>query len=96
MNVKTLRNNILFRFKDPVKNGKFVEVTESGFYLGFQAVDSSQKAREAIALVVGPDVTDVKVGDTILIEPLKWTEEVQMGGERFWLTTESEVIGVLE
>lgn len=96
MNVKTLRNNILFRFKDTVKNGKFVEVTESGFYLGFQAIDSSQKPREGVVLVVGPDVTEVKVGDAILIEPLKWTEEVSMGGERFWLTTENEVIGVIE
>jgi co-chaperonin GroES (HSP10) len=95
MNVTTMRNNILFHFKDKVKDGKFVEVTESGLYLGFQAVDSSQKPREGIVLVVGPKCTDVKVGDTILIEPLKWTEETKFGGEKFWLTTEDNVIGIV-
>jgi co-chaperonin GroES (HSP10) len=96
MKVTTLRNNILFRFNDKVKDGKFVEVTESGLYLGFQHIDSGKKAREATVLVVGPNVTDVKVGDTILIEPLQWTEEVSMGGEKFWLTTEDKVIGIIE
>lgn len=95
MNVTTMRNNILFSFNDKVKDGKFVEVTASGIYMGFQAIDSSQKAREATALVVGPKCTDVKVGDTILIEPLQWTEELKMGGERFWLTTEDKVIGII-
>jgi co-chaperonin GroES (HSP10) len=96
MTLTTTKNNIIFRFLDPVNTkGEFVRAKTSfglEFLSGFE--NSAKQPRWVTVLAIGPEVKYVNVGDIILLPALRWTERVEFEGERFWKTNESEVVAV--
>lgn len=92
---KALGDSIVFQFEDNVRNGRFVDETPSGIFIGFNHDISAKAPRKGIVLAIGPDVKDVKVGDTILIEALMWSEGVKYKGEMFWKTAEHKVLALV-
>lgn len=93
--ISTLHNNILFTFNDALDSQGFNNVSEGGIV--FKSYDHDAKsARWATVLVVGPDVKDVKAGDEILIENLRWSEGHEVDGLKIWMTQEPEVMCVRE
>jgi len=93
-----LFDSILFVFLDDFKRGFFREETDWGFKIGATTDNSTQAARWAKVLSVGPDVPedDVKKGTYILVEPLMWTKGVKNDGLDVWKTDISKVMLVSE
>lgn len=87
MQLKPLRNKILFQFFDRIRNKGFVDETAWGFEMkDFQKAKSAVEPRWIKIAATGPDVTTVKVGDFALVKALKWTEEFTHLGESYWQT----------
>ena len=45
---------------------------------------------------VGPDAVDVQEGDRVLIEALKWSQGIELDGNTYWRTDESQVLAIDE
>ena len=92
MALKALHDSILFSFYDEAVGGGFNNKTESGIV--YKSIDADMStSRWALVLAVGDKCTEVKVGDSILIENLKWTEGCtapEIG--KIWRTTEEFVL----
>lgn len=97
MILKPINKNIVFEFLDKTikKDGKkqFQSTTDSGIII--QSFDrSANEDRWGVVLAVSPDVkSDIKVGDIILVEALKWTSGFEINkDETVWLTSEDHVL----
>lgn len=75
---------------------QFESKTSWGFSI-VRADESTQDARWGTVLAVGPEVdADITVGARVLIEPLKWTNEVVFEGESYWRTDNSAILAIDE
>ena len=93
--LRPLGNTILFKFLDQTggSKGAFSERTRSGLIIPqLQSTQKGERWGEIIA--VGDDVTEVAVGDYILIEPLMWTPGEIFEGEKVWKTNHDKVMVV--
>lgn len=93
--LRPLGNTILFKFLDQTggSKGAFSERTRSGLIIPqLQSTQKGERWGEIIA--VGDDVTEVAVGDYILIEPLMWTPGEVFEGEKVWKTNHDKVMVV--
>lgn len=91
--LRPLGNSILFQFLDETRGaqGSFSERTRSGLII--PTLQQTQKGeRWGKVVAVAPDVPDVQVGDYILIEPLMWTRNAELDGEKFWKTNADKVM----
>lgn len=99
-NLKPLHNQIFFRFNESIiRNDKgqkmFETETEAGITVMANIEDSTKAPKWGEVLKIGDCVTDVKVGDEILIEALMWTNGIKMKNEdTFWKTDEDKIIGI--
>ncbi len=92
MQIKTLHDKILFSFEDENDSKGFNNVSEGGIVFSSYHHDTRQD-RWGIVLVVGPEVKEIKVGDRILVEALKWSEGHKVDDElKIWMTTEENVM----
>ena len=90
--MNAILNSIIFKFVQDVTNTNFSNKLDWGFELKVQTEDSSQP-RWGKVICVGPDVKNVKANDYILIEPLMWTNYVDVGdGNKVWKTNENKVM----
>lgn len=95
MRLRAIKNHIIFQFIDEVDTkGRFVEKTKWGLEIPGHFDNSAKSPRWANVTEVGPDVENVKVGQQVLINALKWTEGVKLEGVRFWRTDETQVAAV--
>ncbi|MGL5917388.1 MAG: hypothetical protein ACRCZC_06765 [Culicoidibacterales bacterium] len=90
-----LKNSIIFTFAQTTRDGYFRNETSWGFKISGSDYDSN-KARWGKVEIIGPDVKHVKVGQYILIEPLKWTTAIEHNGIEYWRTAEPFVMGTTE
>lgn len=99
-NLKPLHNQIFFRFNESIisneKGQKMFETeTHSGITVMANIEDSTSTPKWGEVIKVGDYVTEVAVGDQILIEPLMWTNGIKMKNEdTFWKTDEDKIIGI--
>ena len=90
-------NGIVFKFSDAVKRGMFTIYSETGLIIPPSTSDSTDNMRQAIVYSVGPDVkSEINVGDTILIDTLRWTEGFDVNEDKLWKTDENSIVAVLE
>lgn len=87
---------ILFTFLDGLWNGTVSDKTEWGFEYQVSTANTAQPARWGLVHAVGEDVTNVKPGQYVFIEPLMWTEFQTYGDRKIWWTGESKVLGVTD
>lgn len=94
--IKALGQGIIFRFEDSITGGKFDQVTTAGIVVVNDLKDTLERPRWGVVTSVGRDVReeDVKVGQRILVESLKWTESVQHEGSKYWRTNLENVLAV--
>jgi len=102
--LKAIRNHIVFQFEDSIakksscgkKLKQFEEVTDWGFEMS--SYDEGTKApRWGIVISVGHEVIpDIQVGSRILIEPLAWTEGIEVEGTTYWRTDDNKVMAIDE
>lgn len=105
MPLKAISNHVIFVFEDSFKkktvdNNRqeklFVEKTDWGFET-ISPEDSMKTPRWGISIATGPRCSDdIKPGMRILIEPLKWTNGVQVGEDWFWRTNDESIIMIDE
>ena len=87
MNYKPLRNNVLL-----IEKEKPVE-TESGIYLGDAKADHNNRA--GIVLAIGPEVTEVQVGDEVYPMWSKGTT-IKEGDEYMAMMSVENILAVVE
>jgi hypothetical protein len=106
MTLRAIANHVIFVFQDEFvrrssdgastdkKERHFVEKTSWGFKFA-NTKDSMNSARWGVVLAVGPLCDDeIQPGMRILIEPLKWTNGVQVGEDWFWRTDDVSILAV--
>lgn len=96
MNLKPIKNTILFQFNDPVNTkGQFeAQTTASGILLQGGFDDSAKSPRWATVVAIGPDCKYVQPGQEILLPALRWTPVIKHDGTNYWKTDETEVVAV--
>ena len=98
--LRPLHDQILFRFEERIVTNdqgiKMFETTSNAGIVVMGNIDESTKAAKwGKVIAIGNSVTQVEVGDRILIEPLMWTEGIKIEYEEtFWKTDETKVIGL--
>lgn len=85
-------NHIIFRFVEDITSDRFNNSTDSGIIINSSDTKQSSISRWGHVVEVGPKVSDVKVGDYILIEEGKWTNGFYVDGKRHWKTDEKQII----
>lgn len=87
MNVQPLKDNVL------VAENKRENKTETGIIL--EGTRGTAETARATVLAIGPDVTDVKIGDVILLD---WTKAspVKVGDVQRAIIKEENIIAVFE
>ena len=86
MIVKPLKDKVL------IAEGKKDTTTDSGIILDGRGLGNTTPG---IILAIGPDVLDVKKGDTVYLDWSK-SKPVTVDGAQRVMITESEIIAVLE
>lgn len=102
--IQPIEDRIMFVFTQEITGGQAVEKTEWGFEFAVSKNNTAQPPRWGKIVAVGPDVNahlpdDFKMsaGDTILIEPLMWTESYDdQDGEKFWFTSLEKVMMIAD
>ena len=103
MKLLPLGNKFTFTFLDAVvvrtdsdrRRTQFEETTESGFKIS--SYDEGTKTpRWVIVQDIGPDVTDFKQGDKVLVDALKWSDALEFEGEDIWYSDVEQVLAVEE
>ena len=92
MRLRPIKNHIIFQFVDEVDaNGKFVEKTDWGFVIPGHFDNSAKSPRWCNVVEVGPECEDIKAGQQILVQALKWTPGFKLDDVRYWRTDETQV-----
>ena len=86
MIIKPLRDNVL------IAEGKKDTVTDSGIILDGRGLGNTTPG---IVVAIGPDVQEVKVGDTVYLDWSK-SKPVTVNGAQRVMISECEIIAVLE
>lgn len=93
--IAPIKNSVLFQFEDEVRAGRFQDVSAAGIILGSAVKNQTDVARWGRVVAIGPDVSDVNVGDRILIEATMWTSDITTEDDvRLWRTDDTKIIGV--
>lgn len=94
MQIKPIRNHVIFQFVDKVNNKAQFEPskTEAGIILSSSFDDSAKIPRWANVIAVGPLCKKVKPGQQILLPALRWTTAVKFNNENIWRTDEEQVV----
>jgi co-chaperonin GroES (HSP10) len=92
MTVTPFANGIFFTFNEDSTNGRFINSTYSGIIISSQSNDQANIPRWGQVTAIGPDVKEVAVGEYILIDAGKWTQQIVVGNDRFWKTDEDNVL----
>lgn len=94
--LEAISNHILFEFVDRIQGKEIYDRTASGIIIAGTSTGDQNKDRWGHVLAVGPEVTDVKVGEYILIARLKWTNGVEVEGKTYWKTDINQVLAASE
>lgn len=100
MQLKPLGSNFLFTFLSETKNGTFKQKSSGRIYIPNAAPSLSEQgilARWCKVEKIGEEVTDLEVGDIVLIKPLRWTIGYIFGEDdnnqlKYWKSNQCEVI----
>lgn len=97
MHLNLIEDKIAFKFLEDINNGSFSQTTSAGIIVQEKNENQLKKARWGVVIKCAPSVTEVEEGDTILIEPLGWTNSMEFNEieeDEFWITTEDKIMAV--
>ena len=94
--IKAISNHIIFQFEDEMTKHmgvrQFKDTTDWGFEIAISD-ESVQKPRWGKVIAIGPKCDKhIKPGSRILIDALKWTNDIQVDGESYWRTDSDNVL----
>lgn len=97
MALRPLNDTFLFAFVNETNQGRFIERNRQGFILTNLDYEAQSKfARWGKVLAVGPDITEFKIGDLVLIEPKMWTLGFKHDDINIWKSDLSKVLATGE
>ena len=96
--LEPIHNQILFRFIEDTTKGRFNQQSSGGILIVDRADKQVDYARWARVLAVGPDAVgdEYEVNDIVLIAPLRWTNSFKHKDKSYWITTDADVLAVLD
>lgn len=89
--MRVLRDSIIFKFAADASTSKLFAKTEWGFEIT-KREEGVNRPQWGIVEKIGPSVTDVKVGDWVLIDALRWTTQCIFNGDSFWRTRQQDIL----
>jgi hypothetical protein len=93
-------NFIIFQFIERVSNGMIDSKISSILVSAAPSANTQSKARWGRVVKKGPKVTDIEIGDCILIEPLQWStgENIKLNGveQQYWRTDITKILAVAD
>lgn len=91
--IRALGNKILFTFNDTVSQNRFSNMTETGIIYK-STEDTMNQPRWGTVVSIGGQVREnIKVGDVVLVDALRWTEELKTPSEAgVWATSEDDIL----
>ena len=93
MKLQPLGKNIIFIFCEDTSGGKFVPSHAGKIQIISKNEQFNHAPKWGKVFLTGPDVDpEIKVGEFILIEPLKWTPGFDFDGVKFWKTDSDKVM----
>ena len=98
MALRPLKNYFLFAFFNETSGGMFGPDRNRGkiMLVGRDIMTQGTLPRWAKVLAVGPEVTDISVGDIVLIEAGKWTIGFEHEGVKIWKSDQDKVLAIGE
>lgn len=95
--LEPIHNQILFQFIEDTTSGRFNQKTASGVIIVDHKNKQMDYARWIRVLAVGPDaIGDLKTGDIVLVEHLRWTNSFKLDDDPLWITSDTDVLAVLD
>lgn len=94
-----LGNNFLFSFLSETRRGLFAQKSSGRIIIPNAAPtvdEQGQLARWVKVESIGSEVTDFKVGDIVLVEPLKWTIGYIFGEDKYWKSDQTRVMATTD
>ena len=96
--LEPIADHVLFEFVDETEKGGhnlFKNKTKWGFEVAATHQDTTNTPRWVKIIGLGPDVPDCHhVGQVVLVEPLRWTRQVDYKGLQFARTDPDQIIAV--
>jgi co-chaperonin GroES (HSP10) len=92
---RPINSRLVFEFVDRTQGGNFTNKTSWGFEIQ-QKTDEIKRPRWGKVLQVGSDISAVKEGQYVLIEPMMWTLGFEHEGKSYWTTSEEKVMAVAD
>lgn len=92
-------NAFLFTFLSKTRRGLFAQKNAGRIYIPNAAPTVDEQgllARWVKVEAVGPAVKNFKVGDIVLVEPLKWTIGYIFGEDKYWKSDETVVMATTD
>lgn len=89
--MRVLRDSILFKFAADASTSTLSAKTEWGFEIT-KREEGVNRPQWGIVEKIGPNVTEVQVGDWVLIDALRWTTKCDFRGNSYWRTRQSDVM----
>lgn len=92
-------DHVVFTFDEGVHDGQFTEENIGSIMMynkGKNFNHDAEYSRWGTVTAIGPLVTEVKVGDHVVVEKHKWTPEFTVDGHRVWRTNEKNILAVEE
>lgn len=95
--LQPLHTNVVFQFKDEVRKGMFNNTTSSGLVvdMGKEYLQYGALCRRVTVKAVGESCKNILVDNDYIVENLKWTNSFIHNGERYWMTTEKHILGLI-
>lgn len=96
-NVTTIRDFVVFQFIDVAGSVSFTSKTKSGIVIAGTDRHAAEQngTRWGEVICVGEQVQDIKPGQFVLIEPLKWTTRASdRDGVNYWRTEQGYCLAV--
>ena len=94
---KAILDHVVFQFEENVHGGQFTEQKIGSLVMagmGKNHVKDSELSRWAIVKGIGKDVTEVQVGQRVLVEKHRWTSGFMVASDTFWRTNSKSILAI--
>ena len=95
--IKPIKNNFVFKFLDPNQDGRFINRTKSSIILtNKNDEEQTSVPRWGEVISIGPDVSEFKPGEFVLVGAGRWSQFFKIDGEKYWKSDSEQVLAVTD
>ncbi len=90
--VQPINDQLVFEFIENITQRHFNAKTAMGLHIVESMDKQVDHPRWVKVLAIGPQVTDVFVGDIVLVKELRWTKKFRITDKDYWITSSPEIL----